>query len=171
MANNTVDGVLLVFNNTFLSNLIEENYEISKIRFKYVSNSRSSMYRTFATYQDFVVHYSALLNDPGFACLSGPLPILESMTLINNKLNFENSYVARNITTSVNVQKNFKYDSYRKTFNESQAKLYQTYLTKRFINYLKDASTLTNLRQQQYIDGCYIDPNYFKDDSLQMLTI
>ena len=171
MAITSSDGVLLVFNNTFLLNLIGENYEISKIRFKYVSNSRTSMYKTFSTYKDFALYFSAFLNDPGFACQTGPFLILESMNLINNKLNFENSYVARNITSSVNVQKNFKYDSYRKTFNESQAKLYQTYLTKRFANYLKDTGTLINLRQQQYIDGCYIDPNYFKGDSLQLLTI
>ena len=106
MANCTVDGVLLAFNNKFLSNLIEENYEISNIRFKYVSNSRSAMYRTFSTYQDFVTHFSAFLNDPAFACLSGSFIVMESISLVNNKLNFANSYIVRNITTNVNVQKN-----------------------------------------------------------------
>ena len=171
MANSTVDGVLLAFNNKFLSNLIEENYEVSNIRFKYVSNSRAAMYRTFSTYQDFALHFSPFLNDPAFTCLSGAFLVMESISLVNNKLNFANSYIVRNITTNVNVQKNFKYDSYRKTFNDSQANLYQTYLNKTFVNYLKDAGTLTKLRQQQYIESCWIDPNYFNGDSIQLLTI
>jgi len=171
MANCTVDGVLLAFNNKFLSNLIEENYDISNIRVKYVYSNRASMYRTFSTYQDFTNFFIAFLTDPEIACLSGAFLIIESMTLVNNKMNFANSYVARNITTGVNVQRNFKYDAYRKKFNESQTKLYQTYLTRRFTNYLTDCNTLIKLRNQKYIESCWIDIDYFKGDSFQLLTV
>jgi len=171
MANCTIDGILLAFNNKFLTNLIEENYSISNIRFKYTSANRPSVYRTFATYQDFVTFFRPFLSDPNYACLSGQFLILESISLDNNKMNFDNSYVARNITKNVNVQRNFKYDAYRKKFNESQTKLYQSYLTRRFTNYLTDTNTLIKLRNQQYIESCWIDIDYFEGDSFQLLTV
>jgi len=165
------DGLLLAFNNKFLTNLIGENYTLTKIRFKFLSVSRSSMYRTFSTYQDFAMTFASVLNDPNLSCVSGQFPVLESVYLENNKLNFKNSYVARNITTGVNVQKDFKYDAYRKTFNDSQANLYQRYLTRKFTNYLTDAQTLTKVRQEQYIESCWIDIDYFKGSSIQLLTV
>ena len=165
------DGLLLSFNNKFLTNLIQEKYTLTKIRFKFLSIHRSSSYQTFATYQDFYAYFVSILTDPNRACLSGKFPVLESVYLDNEKMNFANSYVARNITTSVNVQKNFKYDAYRKSFNNSQADLYQKYLVRRFTNYLTDVSTLTKLRQQQYIESCWIDPDYFIGDTIQLLTV
>ena len=165
------DGLLLSFNNKFLTNLIQEKYILTKIRFKFLSIQRSSSYQTFETYQDFYTYFASILSDPNRACLSGKFPVLESIYLDNEKMNFANSYVARNITTGVNVQKNFKYDSYRKSFNSSQADLYQKYLVRRFTNYLTDVSTLTKLRQQQYIESCWIDPNYFVGDTIQLLTV
>ena len=165
------DGLLLAFNNKFLTNLIGEKYKLSKIRFKFLSINRNPMYRTFATYEDFVKFFASILNDPQRSCMSGKFAVLESIELVNEKLNFPNSYYARTITTNVQVQKNFKFDSYRSKFNDSQVELYQKYLNRKFNNYITDVSTLTTFRKQQYIQSCWIDPDYFVGDLIQLLTV
>ncbi len=165
------DGLLLAFNNKFLTNLIGEKYKLSKIRFKFISINRNPMYRTFATYQDFYNYFVSILASGERSCLSGRFAVLESIELENEKLNFPNSYYVRTITSKVQVQKNFKYDSYRSKFNDSQVELYQKYLNRRFNNYVKDISTLTTFRKQQYIESCWIDPDYFKGDLIQLLTV
>ncbi len=165
------DGLLLAFNNKFLLNLIGEKYTLSKIRFKFLSINRNPMYRTFSTYEDFTKFFSSILADPQRSCISGRFPVIESIELSNQKLNFPNSYYVRTITTNVQVQKNFKYDSYRNKFNDSQVELYQKYLNRRFNNYIKDISTLTTFRKQQYIESCWIDSDYFTGDIVQLLTV
>ena len=165
------DGLLLAFNNKFLTNLIREKYELSKIRFKFISLNRNPMYRTFATYQDFYAYFNSILTDENLTCLNGKVAVLESIELVNGKLNFPNSYYARTITSKVQVQKNFKYDAYRSKFNDSQVELYQKYLTRKFTNYLTDISTLTQFRKSQYIESCWIDPDYFDGDLVQLLTV
>lgn len=165
------DGLLLAFNNKFLINLIGEKYKLTKIRFKFISINRNPMYRTFATYQDFYNYFVSILASGERSCLSGRFAVLESIELENEKLNFPNSYYVRTITSKVQVQKNFKYDSYRSKFNDSQVELYQKYLNRRFNNYVKDISTLTTFRKQQYIESCWIDPDYFKGDLIQLLTV
>lgn len=165
------DGLLLSFNDKFLTNLIREKYTLSKIRFKFLSINRKPMYRTFATYQDFYNYFSSVLSDPSRVCLNGRFAVLESIELVNGKLNFPNSYYVRTITSKVQVQKNFKYDKYRSKFNDSQVELYQKYLNRKFTNYLTDVSTLTTFRKQQYIESCWIDPNFFDGDLIQLLTV
>lgn len=165
------DGLLLAFNNKFLLNLIGEKYKLSKIRFKFLSINRSPMYRTFASYQDFYNYFVSILASPERSCISGRFAVLESIELENEKMNFPNSYYVRTITSKVQVQKNFKYDSYRSKFNDSQVELYQKYLNRRFNNYVTDISTLTTFRKQQYIESCWIDPDYFKGDLIQLLTV
>ena len=166
-----LDGLLISFNNKFLMNLIQEGYDLSKIRFKFNDFRRPSSYRTFATYSDFATYFSPILNDPNGYCRCGKFAVIESINLSNQKLNFPNSYYARTITSKLQIQKNFKYDSYRKTFNDSQANLYQKYLTRRFTNYLTDFNTLRFARNQQYIDSCYVDLDYFEGDQNQLLTV
>ena len=165
------DGLLLAFNNKFLLNLIGEKYTISKIRFKFLSINRNPMYRTFASYEDFYKFFQTVLSDPQRACINGRFAVLESIECSNQKLNFPNSYYVRTITTKVQVQKNFKYDSFRSKFNDSQVQLYQTYLNRRFNNYTKDVSTLTTFRNQQYMQSCWIDTDYFDGDLVQLLTV
>ena len=166
------DGLLLSFNDKFLVNLIREKYTLSKIRFKFLTISGRNTHRTFATYQDFYTYFVSILTDPKRVCINGSFAVLESIELNNGKLNFPNSFYVRNITTqALNIQKNFKYDGYRKKFNDSQVELYKKYLNRRFVNYAKDAATLTKFRKQNYIESCWIDPDYFIGDEIQLLTV
>ena len=112
------DGLLLDFNNRFLSNLIREKYDISNIRFKFVYVGRSPMYRTFPTYQDFYNYFISVITDPNWSCINGRFAMIESIKCSNQKLNFPNSYYVRTITSKVQVQKNFKLDEYRKYMDE-----------------------------------------------------
>ena len=165
------DGLLLSFNDKFLTNLIRERYALSKLRFKFLSVQRPPSYRTFQTYQDFYTYFSSIIIDPQRICLNGKFAVLESVEVVNQSLKFPNSYYVRNITQRVNVQNNFKLDNYRNKFNTSQVDVYNKYLTRKFTNYMKDISTLTTLRKQNYIESCWIDPDYFVGDTIQLLTV
>tara|TARA_Y100001972_G_C7544573_1_gene273926 strand:- start:73 stop:591 length:519 start_codon:yes stop_codon:yes gene_type:complete len=165
------DGLLLSFNDKFLTNLIGERYELSKIRFKFLSIQRNPMYRTFATYQDFYTYFSSILTDPRRICITGRFPVIESIDIVNESLNFPNTYHVRNVTTGANIQLDFKFDSLRRKTQENQVKTYQKYLNRKFTNYLKDVSTLTTIRKQNYIDSCWIDPEFFEGDTIQLLTV
>ena len=165
------DGLLLSFNDKFLTNLIGERYAISKIRFKFISINRSPMYRTFPTYDEFYKYFSSVLIDPQRVCINGRFAVIESIDVVNESLNFPNVYHIRNVTKGINIQLDYKLDNYRNAFNESQVKTYQTYLNRKFVNYITDISTLTTIRKQNYIESCYIDPEYFVGETIQLLTV
>jgi len=166
------DGLLLTFNSKFLTNLEGEKYSILQMRFKFQSSiGLAPVYRSFSSIAEFRIFYLTLLNDPNVNCLTGRYPILESIRLVNKKLNFSNSYYARVITSGVNVQTNFKLDNYRDTFNKSQVELYKKYLTNKFTNYMADINTLIKFRQNLYVESCWISPNYFKSDRIVLLTV
>ena len=167
-----IDGLLLIFNSKFLSNLEGEKYILSQMRFKFVSNiGLAPMYRTFSTVPEFTNYYLNILNDPNVSCLTGRFPVLESIRLENKKLNFRNNYYARVITTGVKVQNDFKLDNYREKFNKSQVELYNKYLTKKFTNYMTDINNLIKFRRDLYIESCWIAPDYFKSDKIVLLTV
>ncbi|HBY67638.1 MAG TPA: hypothetical protein DEG69_07730 [Flavobacteriaceae bacterium] len=165
------DGLLLSFNDKFLTNLIRERYSISNIRFKFLSIHRPPMFRTFSTYDDFYAYFSTILIDPQRICINGKFAIIESIDVNNQSLNFPNTYHIRNVSRNLNIQKDFKFDSYRKEFVEKQVETYKRYLTTRFSNYMKDIETLTIVRKQNYIESCWIDPDYFIGDQIQLLTV
>jgi len=166
------DGLLLSFNDKFLTNLIKERYRLSNIRFKFLSYNRSPLYKTFVDYNAFYDYFKSILNDPQRACLSGKFPVLDGISLANESLKFQNEYKIRSITTNIFIQTDYKFDGYRKDFYQSQVDSYKRYLEKRFANYIIDISTLTKVRTSTYIDSCYIDPNYFEGDiDIQLLSI
>ena len=165
------DGLLLAFNNKFLTNLIREKYILTQIRFKFISLNQKPMYRTFATYLDFYTYFQSILTNKDAHCLVGKVAVIESIKCNNEKLKIPNIYNVRNITTTPNVQVDFKLDEYRKKFNKSQVELYKKYLNRRFLNYMKDIATLSKFRKEQYIESCYIDPDYFDGDIVQLITV
>ena len=165
------DGFLLSFNNTFLISLQRERYILSNIRFKFITEGRPVMYRTFKTYEEFYDYYAATLTDRKLYCLTGRYLVLESINLVNEKLNFPNSYWVRTIPTNIQVQKNFKLDNYRNKFNTRNVEKYDKYLYRKFTNYMKDINSVTTYRKTKYIDSCWIDPDYFRSDILGLLTV
>lgn len=165
------DGLLLAFNNRFLTNLIGERYSLAQLRFKFLSIHRSPMYRTFATYEDFYAYFQSIFLDKDLVCLNGKVAVLESIVVTNESLKFPNKYHIRNITNNLNIQDDFKFDSFRKEFIESQVKTYNKYLNRQFTNYITDIATLTKFREQNYIESCWIDPDYFIGDEIQLLTV
>ena len=168
---NDIDGLLLSFNNLFLLNLRREKYELSALRFKFEIEGRPPFYRTFSTYEEFYEYYLDTLAESKLNCLVGRFLVLESINLVNGKLNFPNSYHIRTITRNIQVQKNFKLDSFRRKFNDSQVELYDKYLFKRFTDYITDINSLVKFRKDLYIESCWIDPDYFKSEYIQLLTV
>lgn len=171
-----VDGFTLMYNYRFLNNLSREKFIISSIRVKYVkslidfnNNGSSILYRTFPNIESFKSYFDWVLLDPKFSCYVGKFTIIESMNVINESLNFPNSYYIRNISSSPTMQKNYKLDSYRSKFNESQVNLYESYLNQTINDYRSDLQKVYTYRMQQYIDPCYIDINYFKGDDLKLV--
>ena len=166
-----IDGLLLIFNNQFLINLRREKYTLSNIRFKFIVDGRPPMYRTFKDYDEFYEYYLDTLDDSQLNCLVGRFMILESIKLVNGKLNFPNSYYVRTIPSLLQIQENFKLDNFRKEFNTSQTALYNKYLYKRFTDYITDINNLINFRKDLYIESCWINPDYFKSEYIQLLTV
>ena len=159
-----IDGLLLQFNNTFLTKL-------AKMRFRFEEKGRPTMYRTFGSLLEFNQYFYSTLSDPNLQCLTGRISILESISVKNDKLNFENSYYVRNISNGINVTPDFKYDSFRESKIKNRANVYKEYLLKRFTNYMKDINTLLLSKDQLYIEACYIQPFYFENKFAELLTV
>jgi hypothetical protein len=99
-----IDGLLLFFNNTFLTKLSQEKFSLFKMRFKFEQDGRPNMYRTFSSLAEFNSYFRSTLADPNLQCLTGRISILQSIEVKNDKLNFANSYHVRNIPDRLNVQ-------------------------------------------------------------------
>jgi len=166
-----VDGLLLFFNQTFLTKLQQEKFSFTKLRVKFFGKGKSTTYRTFANFAEFQLFFKATLEDPNLQCAVGRAIVIESVNIINNKLNFPNSYYARTIPTLLNVQENFKYDSFRDTKIKTRSDVYQKYLYKRFTNYMKDINMLLSIQNETYIDECYIEKFYFEKKFAELLTV
>lgn len=166
-----VDGLLLYYNYQFLLNFSREKFDITDIRFKFTKPGKESMYRTYATIDTFYETFRSILASPDYLCYVGMNGIIESCKIKNLKLNFENQYTIKTISSLLQVQRNFKYDSYRNKFNTSEVDSYEKYMYKKFNLYKQDVESIRIYRNSIYIDPCYIDPNYFDGDSLKLVKI
>ena len=88
-----IDGLLLFFNNTFLTKLAQEKFSLKKMRFKFSEKGRPSVYRTFNSLLEFNAYFYSTLSDPNLQCLTGRISVLESIEVVNEKLNFPNSQI------------------------------------------------------------------------------
>jgi hypothetical protein len=130
---------------------------------------KESSYRTYATIEKLYEAFKVILADPDFLCYTGMYGMIESCKIKNLSLNFENRYTVKTISSRLQVQRNFKYDSYRNKFNTSQVENYEKYMYKKFNLYKQDIDTLIAYRSSLYIDPCWIDPDYFDGDSLKLV--
>ena len=122
-----IDGLLLYYNYQFLLNFSREKFDITDIRFKFAKPKRESSYRTYATIDSFYENFRTILADPDYLCYTGMEGMIESCKIKNLKLNFENQYTIKTISSLIQVQRNFKYDSYRNKFNTSEVDSYEKY--------------------------------------------
>jgi len=166
-----VDGLLLSFNNAFLISLHRERYNLTRLRFKFINESNRVTYRTFETHAAFNAHFSVLLANPNIGCSTGNYPILESILLNNEKLNFANDYYARNIPDGANIQRQWKFDSYRKDRQKEAVDKYHSYLTSKFIKYMTDINNLIAYRNEMYIEECYIAESYFSTPPIPLVSL
>ena len=166
-----IDGLLLYYNYRFLTDFSREKFEITDIRFKLSKPKRESLAITYATIDSFYENFRLILASPDYLCFTGMYGIIESCKIKNLKLNFENQYVVKTVSSLVQVQKNFKYDSYRNKFNTSEVDSYEKYIYKKFNLYKQDVDTIIVYRNSTYIDPCYIDRDYFDGDTLKLVNI
>ncbi len=165
-SNLNIDGLLLYYNYQFLLNFSKEQFEITEIRVKFNKFRNSSSYRTYSTIDSFYKAFQEILTDSDYTCYVGMNCVIESCKIKNLSLNFDNEYVIKTITSLIQVQKNFKYDSYRNKHNESEVNSYEKYMYKKFNKYIQDVNAIKAYRNSTYIDPCYIDPDYFDGSKL-----
>ena len=111
-SNLNIDGLLLYYNYRFLLDFSKEQFEITDIRIKFNKFKGSSTYRTYPTINAFYEAFREILTDSDYTCYVGMYGIIESCKIKNISLNFDNSYVIKTITSLIQVQKNYKYDSF-----------------------------------------------------------
>jgi hypothetical protein len=170
-SNLNIDGLLLYYNYQFLLDFSKEQFEITDIRIKFNKFRGASTYRTYSTINSFYEAFREILTDSDYTCYVGMYGIIESCKIKNLSLNFENQYTVKTITSLIQVQKNFKYDSYRRKHNTSEVDSYEKYMYKKFNMYIQDVKTIEAYRNSTYIDPCYIDPDYFDGDKLKLVNI
>lgn len=170
-SNLNIDGLLLYYNYRFLLDFSKEQFEITDIRIKFNKFKGSSTYRTYPTINAFYEAFREILTDSDYTCYVGMYGIIESCKIKNISLNFDNSYVIKTITSLIQVQKNYKYDSFRNKHNTSEVSSYEKYMYKKFNMYLQDVKEIEAYRNSTYIDPCYIDPDYFVGDKLKLINI
>jgi len=164
-----IDGLILTYNYRFLVDFSREKFDITDIRIKFTKPGRESSYRTYANIQTLYEAFRTILSATDFQCYVGMYGIIESCKINNLSLNFENQYTVKTISSLIQVQKNFKYDSYRNKFNSSQVENYDKYIYKKFTMYKADVDTILQYRNSTYIDPCWIDPDYFDGDTLKLV--
>ena len=129
------------------------------------STLTTRIYRTYPNSEKFIEVNKSIIFDRRYLCSSGNFPVIENIQLINNNLNFSNSYFWYNITDSRYFVPKISYDNQRKEIYESQIQRYIDLMYKEFDTYTKNIKQSIDIRLNSYVDPCYVDAGYVSPNS------
>lgn len=164
-----MDGLILVINRDFLNNLEKRGLHVKNLKIRFLIRDvgrRGELFKPFRSLSEYENYVYSILSSVNPLCSAGRFPVIESIEIDNKNLSFKNTYRWYNITQQRKLVESIAYDSFRKTFFESEVQRYKSLMHTLIDDYIKAIDVAIETRLNSYMDPCYVDAGYVSPNYL-----
>lgn len=148
----------------FLKDLETDGFIARDINLKIVHKLRTGTYfKKYKTLQDLYEDNRAVLDNfkPNRYCSVGDYPFIENIKFENTVSNYLSEFYYYNVTSrNPKMRDKTNFDFSRNDFYGFDKSKYKEYLKESLLSNFDRNIDLANTRLSDYVDVCYVDPNY-----------